>query len=122
MARDIHGSAKSGRRGIDHAPLQVVPRRKRDRVQEEIELTPSLRNFGKQGVELALILNVTGAQYRAIEVFDHRPDMGFGFGIQVGRSQAGPAAGERPGATGRNALGIGDANHQTALAAKIDQG
>ena len=85
----VHRQEEALARAVDHAPLQVLLRGKRDRVQGEIELAPAPFDRLKHRLELALDLDVEWQEDRRLKLLGQRLNIGLGLVVQISDGEFG---------------------------------
>jgi hypothetical protein len=121
-AGNIHGCQKAVTLDVDHSTVEGFPRRKRDRMNDKVELSPFLLNSLKYRFHLAWDLNVERHEDRCFELARERLDILHGLVVQVSHGQIGPERSESLGAAPSNRLVVGDADDQALASPERDLG
>ena len=101
------------------APVQVGGWRKRDRVDEEVEMAPAPPDLGEDRLDLAACLDVEGQQERGPEFRGQGLHVGSGLVVQEGERQLRPGHPRGRSAAPRDAVAVGDAHDAAFLSPEI---
>src|SRR6185295_9951710 len=111
VARDVVRDAKAlARHGIEVAPVELVRRRERHGVHEDVEPVPALRKAGEERVDLAVVGNVERQREVAAELLGHVFDAALELVGLIAEREIGALA----------AHGLGDAPGERAVAREAD--
>lgn len=121
MTGDIHGERKALGRAVDHARMQVFARRKRDRMQKEIEAPPFLTHGLKHVLELPRDAHVARHHEIGTEGVRHRPNERFSLLVEIRHRKLGARITERGGAPCCDAVLVCNTHNEPALSCKVDR-
>jgi hypothetical protein len=111
-ARNFHRRQKALPRHIDDTSLKGFLRRKRDRMDDKIQLSPRFRDGLEQRLHLARDARVERHDDLSFKFPRQRLDVFLGFVVEVSHSNVGAERAERLGAPPCNRLIVGDADDQ----------
>lgn len=119
MAGNVHRPREALARAVGDATGQVTARREGDRMQHEIQPPPRAGDGIEHRLHLAGLLHVQRQGDRRIHQPRQRLHMRPGLVVEPGHREFRPRVAEGAGAAPGDALVIGDADDQAALAVQV---
>src|SRR5262249_27488240 len=95
--------------------------RKRDRVNDDVELTPLLGDPLEHGLHLAGLVDVERHEDLRLELLGERRDELLGLLVEIGDRDVGAERPQPPGAAPGDRLIVGDADHEGLAALELRQ-
>src|SRR5262249_11054083 len=118
----LHRLEEPVARNVDDAAMQRIFRRKRDRVQQKIELAPFLLDVLEYLLDLAFDGDVERQKYRRFQVFCQRLDVLPRLLVQISDGKLGSQRPKRLGAAPGDRLVVGDTDDQALASLERDLG